>query len=79
MRLMIIRSRPSRAEERHKQLVNKISGHWGQEKFTIDDEKKSEFNADLTNILIIIVGVLAFIVLIISFCQPLVKSNLWRD
>lgn len=26
---MIIRSRPSRAEERHKQLVNKISGHWG--------------------------------------------------
>ena len=44
---MIIRSRPSRAEERHKQLVNKISGHWGQEKFTVEDEKKSEFNADL--------------------------------
>lgn len=76
---MIIRSRPSRAEIKRTQLNNMINGQWGREEPTIEEGRRNRFNSELTKILIVVVGVLAFIVMIIGFCRPLVTGALWGD
>ncbi len=68
---MIIHSRPSREVQRHRDLEKQIKGNWGSEGTSVDDERKNILGYQVVKFLIILVGILAFIVMIIGFCQPL--------
>ncbi|MBD8087313.1 hypothetical protein HUK49_04995 [Limosilactobacillus sp. c11Ua_112_M] len=68
---MIIHSRPSREVQRHRDLKKQIKGNWGSEGTSVDDERKNILGYQVVKFLIILVGILAFIVMIIGFCQPL--------
>ena len=68
---MIFHSRPSREVQRHRDLEKQIKGNWGSEGTSVDDERKNTLGYQVVKFLIILVGILAFIVMIIGFCQPL--------
>ncbi len=68
---MIIHSRPSREVQRHRDLEKQIKGNWGSEGTSVDDERKNILGYQVVKFLIILVGILAFVVMIIGFCQPL--------
>lgn len=68
---MIIHSRPSREVQRHRELEKQIKGNWGSEGTSVDDERKNILGYQVVKFLIILVGILAFVVMIIGFCQPL--------
>lgn len=68
---MIIHSRPSREVQRRRDLEKQIKGNWGSEGTSVDDERKNILGYQVVKFLIILVGILAFVVMIIGFCQPL--------
>lgn len=68
---MIIHSRPSREVQRHRDLEKQIKGNWGSEGTSVDDERKNILGYQVVKFLIILGGILAFVVMIIGFCQPL--------
>lgn len=68
---MIIHSRPSREVQRQRDLEKQIKGNWGSEGTSVDDERKNILGYQVVKFLIILVGILAFVVMIIGFCQPL--------
>ena len=71
---MIIHSRPSREVQRHRDLEKQIKGNWGSEGTSVDDERKNILGYQVVKFLIILVGILAFVVMIIGFCQPLTSA-----
>ena len=68
---MIIHSRPSREVQRHRDLEKQIKGNWGSEGTSVDDERKNILGYQVVKLLLILVGFLAFVVMIIGFCPPL--------